>query len=466
MTQIRMDLTTSSPGVSRLASRVSRLASGLAASLALAATLALALSPAPLAAQDRAARETQVVKVVRKVSPAVVYVSCQQRVQNPFAGSVWDMFGGVPGFQGDQEENSLGSGVLVESSGYVLTNEHVVLGGSKIQVTLSSGKQYAARVVGTAPESDLALLKIDAERPLPTAELGTSSDLMIGETVIAVGNPFGLSNTVTVGILSATGRTVTSGNRQYSDFLQTDAAINPGNSGGALLNILGQVIGINTAIIRDAQGIGFAIPIDRAKRVMEQLRAYGRVRPMWLGFLALDLNDFARKRAGVAGGVYIAKTYPFAFPQVEALREGDIVTTMQGRPLDGTGDLNARLAMATAGQRVELSGIRHGERFTANLSAAALPEQLTPAMAWELLGLRVSEGQRGVVVSSVRRGSPAESTGLRAGDAVLAVEDEAVKSPADFLARARTALASTGLVVSVGRGSWTYYVTLNLLTDR
>jgi serine protease Do len=376
------------------------------------------------------------------------------------------MFGGFPGFQGGQEENSLGSGVLVEASGYVLTNEHVVLGGSKIQVTLSTGKQYSARVVGTAPESDLALLKIDAERSLPTAELGTSADLMIGEPVIAVGNPFGLSNTVTVGILSATGRTVTSGNRRYSDFLQTDAAINPGNSGGALLNILGQVIGINTAIVRDAQGIGFAIPIDRAKRVMEQLRAYGKVRPMWLGFLALDLDDFSRKRAGVNGGVYVAKTYPFAFPQVEALHEGDIVTAMGGKPLEGTGDLNAQLAMASAGQRVELAGIRQGKAFTASLSAASLPEQLTPAMAWELLGLRVSESQRGLVVSAVRRDSPAEATGLRAGDVVLAVEDEPVRTPADFLSRARTALASTGLVVSVGRGSWTYYVTLNLLADR
>jgi len=427
--------------------------------------MALAFLPAPLAAQDRSARETQVVRVVRKVSPAVVYVSCRQRVQNPFAGSVWDMFGGFPGFQGEPEENSLGSGVLVDPSGFVLTNEHVVMGATEIRVTLSSGREYPAKVVGTAPESDLALLKIDADRALPTAELGTSSDLMIGEPVIAVGNPFGLSNTVTVGILSATGRTVTSGNRQYSDFLQTDAAINPGNSGGALLNVLGQVIGINTAIIRDAQGIGFAIPIDRAKRVLTQLRAYGRVKPMWLGFLGLDLNDFAKRRAGVGGGVYIAKTYPYAFPHAEALQEGDIVTSVDGKPLEGTGDLNARMAMTTAGQRLELSGFRRGKAFSASLPAALLPEELTPAMAWELLGLKVSESRSGLAVSGVRRNSPSEAAGLRSGDVILAVEDEPVRTGRDFLSRAKTALISTGLVVSVRRPPWTYYVTLNLLAD-
>lgn len=445
------------------ASHSSLFTSHLCSALGVAVATALALLTAPSAAQDKSARETQVVKVVRKVSPAVVYVSCQQRGQNPFAGSVWDMFGGFPGFQGEQEENSLGSGVLVDPSGLVLTNEHVVMGGADIRVTLSSGKEYAAKVVGTAPESDLALLKIAADHPLPTADLGTSSDLMIGEPVIAVGNPFGLSNTVTLGILSATGRTVTSGKRQYSDFLQTDAAINPGNSGGALLNVLGQVIGINTAIIQDAQGIGFAIPIDRAKRVMEQLRAYGRVRPMWLGFLGLDLNDFARKHAGVTGGLYVARTYPFAFPQVETLHEGDIVTAMGGKPLEGTGDLNARMAMASSGQRLELSGIRRGKAFTASLSAAPLPEQLTPAMAWELLGLKASETRSGLVVNGVRRNSPAEATGLRTGDVILAVEDEPVRTEHDFFSRARTALVSTGLVVSVRRGPWTYYVTLNLL---
>ena len=443
--------------------RASSLTPYFFSALGVLAAVAATLLPAPSAAQDRALRETPVVRVVRKVSPAVVYVSCQQRVQNPFAGSPWDMFGDFPGFS--REENSLGSGVIVDPTGFVLTNEHVILGGSKIQVTLSTGKQYPARVMGTAPESDLALLKIEGDRPFPTAELGSSSDLMIGETLIAVGNPFGLSNTVTQGILSAVGRTVTSGKRQYSDFLQTDAAINPGNSGGALCNILGQVIGINTAIIRDAQGIGFAIPIDRAKRVMDQLRAYGHVRPLWLGFLALDLNDFAKKRADVSGGVYVAKTYPFAVPQAEALRPGDILTSVGGKPLDGTGDLNARLAMASPGQRLEVSGTRKGKPFTQSLTAALLPDQLTPAMAWELLGLKVAQGARGLAVSAVRSGSPAEDTGLRQGDVLLAVEDQPVETPQDFFTRSRSALGSTGLVVSVGRGQWTYYVTLNLLGE-
>ncbi len=424
---------------------------------------ALGMGASPASAQDRALRETPVVKVVRKVSPAVVYVSCQQRVRNPFAGSIWDLFGDGPG--PTQEENSLGSGVLVDPSGYILTNEHVIMGGSKIQVTLVSGKEYPAKVVGTAPESDLALLKIEGDRPFPTAELGSSSDLMIGETLVAVGNPFGLSNTVTAGILSAVGRTLNDGKRQYSDFLQTDAAINPGNSGGALCNILGQVIGINTAIIKDAQGIGFAIPIDRAKRVMEQLRVYGHVRPLWLGFLALDLTDFAKRRTGLTGGVYVAKTYPFALPEVEDLRRGDILTSLNGNHLDGVGDLNGQLAMATPGQRLQISGIRDGKPFSITMAAALMPDRLSPAMAWQLLGVRVAPGRGGLVVDAVRKGSPADDTGIQEGDVILAVEDQPVNTLEEFLSRARSALASTGLVVSVGRGRWTYYVTLNLVAD-
>lgn len=430
---------------------------------ALAGGLALLAALGAWAQDNRAARETQVVRVVRKVAPAVVYISCQQRVQSPLSAPGWDFFGDMfPGFQGSQEETSLGSGVLVDSAGFVLTNEHVIQGGTKIRVTLNTGRQYAAKIVGTAPESDLALLKIEGERPFPSVELGRSDDLMIGETVIAVGNPFGLSSTVTVGVLSATGRTVSAGKRRYADFLQTDAAINPGNSGGPLCNILGQVIGINTAIIRQAQGIGFAIPVDRARRVMEQLRAYGQVRPAWLGFLPLDLNEAAKSRLGLSGGVYVAKVYAFAHPAAGVLEAGDIISTVNGKSLEGVADLNAKLALFSPGQQIELGGLRDRRPFTVKVPLALLPSSLTEAMAWELLGLRVQDGRQGLLVKEVRRGSPAAQAGISPGDALLGVDDEPVRGVDDFLKRARSALSSTGLLVSVGRGPWTYYVTLSL----
>ena len=427
------------------------------------ASIVLLVACLAMVAQENL-RETQVVKVVRKVSPAVVYISSSHRVQNPFFTPFFDFFGGDQELPQEQE-NSLGSGFIVDPKGYILTNEHVIMGGSDIKVTLTNGQSYAAEVAGSAPESDLALLKINPKAPLPVLELGRSDDLMIGEPVIAVGNPFGLSNTVTVGVLSATGRTVRSGQRNYSDFLQTDAAINPGNSGGPLLNIYGQVIGINTAIIRQAQGIGFAIPINRAKRVMEQLRAFGAVRPLWLGILPMDLSDAGKRRHGLSGGVVVARTYPFAYPEAESLREGDIITTLNGKPLESTADLNARLALLSPGQPVALGGLRKGAPLNVSLKAAMVPETLTPAMAWELLGLKVTERSGGLAISAVRRDSPAEATGLQPGDIVTAVESQRVNTVSQFYARARSALGSTGLVISVARGPWTYYVTINLLGD-
>ncbi len=428
------------------------------------AAMALATALGLAAGAQESLRETQVVKVVRRASPGVVYISARQRVQNPFFSPFFEFFGPDEGMP-EERENSLGSGFVVDPKGFILTNEHVIMGGTDIKVTLTSGQTYPARVVGSAPESDLALLKMDAKEPLPALELGRSDDLMIGEPVIAVGNPFGLSNTVSVGVLSATGRTVSSGRRNYADFLQTDAPINPGNSGGPLLNILGQVIGVNTAIIRNAQSIGFAIPINRAKRVMEQLRAFGAVKPLWLGFLALDPSDSARRRLGLKGGVVVARTYPFAYPEVEALREGDLLTALGGRPLESTADLNAKLAMLSARQTVALEGLREGKPFKASLSAAPMPDALTPAMAWELLGLKVAERNGALVVGSVRQDSPAAATGLRPGDLMAAVEGQRVATAGEFLTRARSALGSTGLAIAVARGPWTYNVTLNLLGE-
>lgn len=412
-------------------------------------------------------RENAVVKVVKKVSPAVVSISSKQRVQNPFFfGDFWDFFGFGPQFDWEgpsREEQSLGSGFIVDPSGYILTNEHVVLSGQNIQVTLGSGKTYPAKLVGAAPDSDLALLKIEAKETLPYLELGSSDDLMIGETVIAVGNPFGLSRTVTTGVLSATGRTVNAGKRSYSDFLQTDAAINPGNSGGPLLNILGKVIGVNTAIIKNAQGIGFAIPINRAKRVMEQLKTYGKVKPLWLGILVIDPSERYKNKMGVDYGVVVAKTYPFAHPGATEFKEGDIIQKINGKRIETSGDYNAQMALLQPEQSVSIDIVRKGNRQTLFVKSAYLPDSLTPAMAWELVGLKVLDGKRGVVVSEIKSDSPAYYVGLQKGDLIVSVEDEKIESAKEFLSKARNAFTSTGLPIRVARGNFIYYVTLDLL---
>lgn len=412
-------------------------------------------------------RENATVKVVKKVSPAIVSISSKERVQNPFFfGDFWDFFGFGSQFDWEgpsREEQSLGSGFIVDSLGYILTNEHVVLSGQNIKVTIASGKTYPAKLVGAAPDSDLALLKIDAGENLPFLELGNSDDLMIGETVIAVGNPFGLSKTVTTGVLSATGRTVNAGKRSYSDFLQTDAAINPGNSGGPLLNILGKVIGVNTAIIKNAQGIGFAIPINRAKRVMEQLKVYGKVKPLWLGILVIDPSERYKKKMGIDFGVVVVKTYPFAHTGAIKFKEGDIIQKINGKRIETSGDFNAQMSLLRPNQSVAVDIVRKENRQRIFVKSAYLPDSLTTAMAWELIGVKVYDGRRGVVVSEVKADSPADYVGLKRGDLIVSVEDEKVESAKEFLSKAKSAFTTTGLPIRVARGNWTYYVTLNLL---
>ena len=195
---------------------------------------------------------------------------------------------------------SLGSGVLIDASGIIVTNDHVIRGASAIHVVLADGRQLDAEVVGSDAANDLAVLRVQGKGPLPAARLGTSADLMIGETVVAIGSPLGLQKTVTVGVLSAIGRSFKADNEQiFDDFLQTDAAINPGNSGGPLLNLDGDVIGINTAILASAQGIGFAIPVDKVRRIVTELKSFGRVRPAWVGIDAVAVESWRRPPTGV-----------------------------------------------------------------------------------------------------------------------------------------------------------------------
>jgi len=241
-------------------------------------------------------RRSPVVLVAEKASLAVVSIFSTQEVErqeNPFSGNPLfeDFFRDFfEPFPQRRTERSLGSGVVIRPDGYILTNEHVVLQSGKVQIQLADDRKLNARLVGADSDSDLAVLKVDEAKALPHLPLGTSDDLMIGETVIAIGNPFGLSHTVTTGVVSAVNRSLNTGERTYYDFIQTDASINPGNSGGPLLNIKGDLIGINTAIYGKAQGIGFAIPISRAKRIVEELISHGAVDSPWIGIATQTLT--------------------------------------------------------------------------------------------------------------------------------------------------------------------------------
>jgi len=319
------------------------------------------------------ARRSRVVEAVERASPAVVNISTEQVVVQrgtPFGGDPFfdqffrDFFDSRPR---RSTRTSLGSGVIVQSDGTILTNEHVILRGGRIHVTLADGREFEAKLVGRDPESDLAVLRINAGS-LPHIALGHSDDLMIGETVIAIGNPFGLSHTVTTGVISATKRSLQSGERTFTDFIQTDASINPGNSGGPLLNILGQLIGINTAIYGNAQGIGFAIPVDRARRSMDSLVA-GRHPP------EADPNQLAWDQLGVEardgdGGLAVTRVRGGSAAERVGVQRGDRLLGLDGVALDSLDTLGDRLRAARGAPSVVLSIGRGAYRYDVEMPLA------------------------------------------------------------------------------------------------
>ncbi len=381
------------------------------------------------------ARRTAVVQAVEQVGKAVVSVTVEVMVayrENPFDWFFRDFT--TP--QRRRETASQGSGVVIDPSGLVLTNYHVIAAGGDIWVEGQAGKRLDAEVVGTAPDHDLAVLRLKSKATLPHIPMGTSADLMIGETVIAIGNPFGLSHTVTTGVVSALHRSITTDERTYSDFIQTDASINPGNSGGPLLNIEGRLIGINTAIYGKAQGIGFAIPIDKARRIVEDLVRFGEVRRPYFGFEAQDLTPELAQSLGVepGTGVLVAEVDPSG-PARGALEEGELVTKLEAMPVDSAQELRLRLGDLTAESPIvlEVRG-KQGTRTVKLLAAALSPEEAIRRLR-QKTGLTVaelgeSEARRyhlpaGILlVENVRPGSPAHRVGLKSGDWLRAINSE------------------------------------------
>ena len=397
------------------------------------------------------------IALAHDLKPAVVNISTKRtgagvRLESPLGNDdpFNEFFKQFFGNQPRQMLRSLGSGFIVNPDGYIVTNNHVIDGATEIKVTLSDGRELAAKVLGRDPKTDLALLKVEAHG-LPVIPLGDSTALQIGEPVMAIGNPFGLSETVTTGIVSATGRVI--GEGPYDDFIQTDASINPGNSGGPLINTRGQAVGINTAIFTrsgGSVGIGFAIPINLAKPVVTQLAASGHVTRGWLGVTIQRVTPELAKsfRLPETRGALVSAVVEGSPAQTAGLKPGDVIVAYNGRTVARSDELPRAVAATPVGREVPLSVLRDGKTVALTAKIARLAEAdeaaspasgekprlglqlqtLTPKLAAEL-GLR---DRSGVLVRGVEDGSPAAGAGLRPGDVIAEIDHRPVKNVEDL----------------------------------
>jgi serine protease Do len=396
---------------------------------------------------------------VEAIGPSVVNISAERVVQqrrNPL-----DLFFGYDVRPRTSRSESLGSGVVI-APGVVVTNDHVISGASRIWVTTSDGRELEAKLEGADADNDLAVLSVNAKGLKPAA-LGTTSDLMIGETVIAIGNPFGLSNTVTSGIVSAVHRTVQGeSGRNYSDFLQTDAAINPGNSGGALVNILGELIGINTAIVGGANTIGFAIPIDRVRRVADDLLSYKEVKKVWIGVRGTTFVPPNSRPSARGQGLRVRSVWPTSPAAKAGLAPGDLVVSLDGRPVESREDFDTILASVEPGRPLALRYRRAGADLATRVTAERTPEDFGLDVLRRELGLVFKETRGGLMIASVFGRSPAAAQGLERGDVVLAVNNAEVRTLDDLSKAVENGWSRPSLVLSVLRDPYVYNLTFGL----
>jgi serine protease Do len=306
--------------------------------------------------------------------------------------------------------------------------------------------------------------KIKGDASLPYIEMGKSDDLMIGETVIAIGNPFGLSNTVTVGVVSALGRSLKTEEQTYYDFIQTDASINPGNSGGPLLNIDGDLIGINAAIYQKAQGIGFAIPIDRARRIVSDLISYGEVHVPWVGLFVQDITPQLARHFRVAPGkgVVVAAVEDDSPASKAGMEPGDVIVSLAGSSVGSTEEYDQRLRNQPEDAVVSIDVVREQKTLSLSIQAEAFPAQRADALAWQLLGVRVDVGRAGMRVVEVRPRSPAAQIGFQPGDEIVGLGGRPVSNLDHFRREVAGTRNARSVLVSVSRGRFLYHVTLRL----
>ncbi|MGB9403917.1 MAG: DegQ family serine endoprotease [Candidatus Acidiferrales bacterium] len=433
--------------------------------------------------------------ILKPALPAVVSIYSSKVVKAPtsdqmqpffndpmFRQFFGDQFGQQSQHPHSEREQSLGSGVIVSPDGYLLTNNHVVEGATDIKVALTDRREFTAKVIGTDPKTDIALLKIDATN-LPTLALGDSSKIEVGDVVFAIGDPFGVGETATMGIVSAKNRGFNSQIEDYEDFIQTDAAINHGNSGGALIDLHGDLVGINTAILPGNgggnQGIGFAIPINMAHIVMDQLAAHGKVVRGYLGIHIESVTPALQKSFGLpnANGALVGDVTADGPSGKAGLKRGDVITELNGQNIVDSNDLRLRVSETAPGTPVQLKVIRDGQPKNVSVTLGALPEKdeqapatenkgsaldgvqvqtLTPEIAQEL---ELPAGTHGVVVGSVDPSSPAAESGLSRGDVIQEVNHKPVSNSQEF---EQAVSASKGTVLLlVNHGGVTAYIAID-----
>jgi len=415
-------------------------------------------------------RSNPVVEAVARAAPAVVSIDCDVPNQSPF-----HLF-----YTGPSTSTSQGSGAVIRSDGVVLTNAHVVEAAVRIRATLPDDSSYEASVVGLDSDLDLAVLQLEGAQDLPTIALGSSADLMLGETVIAIGSPFGLGQTVTTGVVSTRSRSLEVGERVYQDYVQTDAGINPGNSGGPLLNIHGELIGINTAIRRDAENIGFAIPVDRAAKVARDLLRYGSVQAPWLGLAVSDIGG--QRYAGTAiaaGALGVESVHELGGAFEAGLQPGDILLELDGRSIHSRADLNLQLASLELGDAVQVAGLREGQPFQATIATGSCPEELAATLLARSLGVEVQpvgtldaatarslrlRTRQGLLVTTASQAGSFTAAGLRSGDVIQAVHGQAVESGAQLQVALLRAVAGhrDSVLLTVQRGPYRGHVEVDL----
>ncbi|MDD5169220.1 MAG: DegQ family serine endoprotease [Syntrophales bacterium] len=425
--------------------------------------------------------------LAEKVKPAVVNISTTKTVRggirSPFGNSPFDRYFGDDFFDrffGDSprrefKQQSLGSGFILSSDGYIFTNNHVVEQSDKIIVKLSDGREFDAKIIGRDAKTDLALIKIKTNENLPVAEIGDSDKVRVGEWVIAIGNPFGLEQTVTAGIVSAKGRVIGAG--PYDNFIQTDASINPGNSGGPLFNMEGKVIGINTAIVAQGQGIGFAIPISMAKNILPDLKSKGKVSRGWLGIAVQEITEDMAKSLQLKDrrGAMISEAFKNDPAERAGLRAGDIITAINGKKIKDTHELLITIASLHVGDKISVTILRDGREMNFQVTVTERreqPEVVATRAGHDDLGIVVQDitpeisrylgipKKSGVIVVKVEAGSPAEEVGIQPQDIILHVNKVKISSVKDYDREINKKGSKNSAMLLIKRGQSTFFVAI------